>query len=169
MATCGYNSDGVQEIECAPIEIELCRGNTPSPTATPLPTNPQPTDTPTLTIAPTPSPTLCWGDGFHYVGDKCACACYHARQTWVRLFAHDHHARTAPHTRLPPLPGVWLSLVMVTATACQAECAMSGAQMLCVRSLDELMLLTSAEGLWQFTDRNFGLFWLGYNDKGTEG
>ena len=67
LARCDFDSS----FECAPTEMSLCRANTPSPTATPVPTLPHPTDTPTVTAVPTPSPTLCWADGFHYVGDKC--------------------------------------------------------------------------------------------------
>ena len=62
-----------------------------------------------------------------------------------------------------------MSEIALAAVHCQDACAALGTVMLCVRSDEEGQLLASADGVWKEHGNTFGEFWIGYNDKESEG
>jgi len=62
-----------------------------------------------------------------------------------------------------------LSEIAINVIDCQEACAALGTVMLCVRSEEEEKLLASADGVWNLHGNSFGNFWIGYNDKESEG
>ena len=50
---------------------------------------------------------------------------------------------------LPSSPGIYLGMSDFTAMECQGVCAEMDAQMLCIRSEEEMVLLGGGDGVWK--------------------